>query len=198
MIEMYFQSGDKINSFRNTIITSFIILFLLMSSATHGSEKHQVDSMRVVSPRSALIRSAIIPGWGQLYVKKPLKAVMYISLEAYHIYRVVEYNSIYQYVKDTKESVGVVVWNSLSEAEKKEQVKAVTGYDLSLNTWRPREKRNKYAWWCFGIYIIGMLDAYVDAHLYNFPSNNIELAMDSQAKSVGINISFNFRDLNGN
>jgi len=173
-------------------------LFLLMSSATHGSEKHQVDSMRVVSPRSALIRSAIIPGWGQLYVKKPLKAAMYISLEAYHIYRLVEYNSIYQYVKDTKESVGVVVWNSLSEAEKKEQVKTVTGYDLTLNTWRPREKRNKYAWWCFGIYIIGMLDAYVDAHLYNFPSDNIELAMDPQAKSIGINISFNFRDLNGN
>lgn len=169
-----------------------------MSPATLGSEKYKVDSMRVVSPRSALIRSAIIPGWGQLYVKKPFKAAMFISLEAYHIYRTIEYNSIYQYVKDTKESVGVVVWNSLSETEKKEQVKNVTGYDLSLNTWRPREKRNKYAWWCFGIYIIGMLDAYVDAHLYNFPSDNIELAMDPQAKSVGINISFNFRGLNGN
>jgi hypothetical protein len=30
------------------------------------------------------------------------------------------------------------------------------------------EKRNKYAWWIGFIYVFGMIDAVVDAHLHNF------------------------------
>jgi hypothetical protein len=30
-------------------------------------------------------------------------------------------------------------------------------------------KRNTWAWWIFGIYTLGILDAYVDAHLTSFP-----------------------------
>ena len=32
-------------------------------------------------------------------------------------------------------------------------------------------KRNTWAWWIFGIYTLGILDAYVDAHLTSFPIN---------------------------
>ena len=31
------------------------------------------------------------------------------------------------------------------------------------------DKRNTWAWWIFGIYVLGILDAYVDAHLTSFP-----------------------------
>ena len=30
------------------------------------------------------------------------------------------------------------------------------------------QKRNKYAWWIGFIYVYGMIDAVVDAHLHNF------------------------------
>tara|TARA_S200000501_G_scaffold374443_1_gene424013 strand:+ start:4174 stop:4500 length:327 start_codon:yes stop_codon:yes gene_type:complete len=30
-------------------------------------------------------------------------------------------------------------------------------------------KRNTMAWWLFGIYILSILDAYVDSHLTSFP-----------------------------
>ncbi len=30
-------------------------------------------------------------------------------------------------------------------------------------------KRNTYAWWVFGLWVLSMLDAYVDAHLTTFP-----------------------------
>ena len=36
-------------------------------------------------------------------------------------------------------------------------------------------KRNTYSWWLFGIYVWGMLDAYVDAQLSTFPSDNSKL-----------------------
>lgn len=32
-------------------------------------------------------------------------------------------------------------------------------------------KRNTLAWWIFAIYMLGILDAYVDAHLTSFPEN---------------------------
>ena len=32
-------------------------------------------------------------------------------------------------------------------------------------------KRNTYSWWLFGLYVWGMLDAYVDAQLSTFPSD---------------------------
>ena len=37
-------------------------------------------------------------------------------------------------------------------------------------------KRNTYSWWLFGLYVWGMLDAYVDAQLSTFPSvKNVKL-----------------------
>ena len=32
-------------------------------------------------------------------------------------------------------------------------------------------KRNTYSWWLFGLYVWGILDAYVDAQLSTFPSD---------------------------
>jgi len=49
--------------------------------------------------------------------------------------------------------------------------------NYSLRKHRYLEKRNKYAWWAVFIYIYGMLDAVVDAHLNPFNSvmtENIE------------------------
>ena len=34
--------------------------------------------------------------------------------------------------------------------------------------------RNTYAWWIFGLYIWGILDAYVDAQLSTFPVKRLE------------------------
>ena len=31
-------------------------------------------------------------------------------------------------------------------------------------------KRNTYSWWLFGLYVLGILDAYVDAQLSTFPA----------------------------
>ena len=35
-------------------------------------------------------------------------------------------------------------------------------------------KRNTMAWWLFGIYVLGILDAYVDSHLSSFPKLKID------------------------
>lgn len=134
------------------------------------------DTLMKISPKGAFIRSAIIPGWGQVYNKKPVKGLVLLSAEGYFLYNFFYYNRIYDYVKTTKETLGVETWVGLTEEEKKAQVLAVTGYELTLNSWRPREKRNKYGWWSLGTYLFGLLDAVVDAHLINFPKGDIELS----------------------
>jgi len=35
-------------------------------------------------------------------------------------------------------------------------------------------KRNTYMWWMLGLYFYGIIDAYVDFNLKNFPNKNIE------------------------
>lgn len=171
----------------------FVLLFFIVTAAGEVFEKMPSDSDRRIRPKAALIRSAILPGWGQFYVHKPLKGILYFSLEAYHLYQFIEYNAIYQHVKMTKEKVGIEVWRTLSETEKKDEIKTVTGYELNDATWRPREIRNKYGWWCVGFYLIGMLDAFVDAHLYYFPADKIELTGHPVTGSVGIRLSWNLR-----
>lgn len=178
---------------------------LLLTSRLYALEYSQSDSIRLIKPKAALLRSAIVPGWGHLYVKKPVKSFIYFSLEAYHIYQFVEYNSIYQHVKETKETIGLDEWNKVKDDEdytsieekRKAKIVEFTGYEMKDATWRPREMRNKYAWWCVGFYFIGMLDALVDAHLYYFPSNKIELTTISNSKSIGVTFSWNLERQHG-
>ncbi len=174
-----------------------IVSLLIIACESFGcfaQEMSSLDSTRkLISPRAALIRSAIIPGWGQLYVHKPVKAVVYVSLEAYHIYQMLEYNSIYQHIKDTKAAVGLQTWSTLSQSQKRDSIYAITHYKLRMNTWRPREKRNKYAWWSMGFYLICMLDAYVDAHLYYFPNEKVELTAALKPNGIELNFLFNCR-----
>ncbi|MFA4838471.1 MAG: DUF5683 domain-containing protein [Candidatus Neomarinimicrobiota bacterium] len=169
------------------IVCVTILIFALRPLNMAAEEK---DSTRVISPRKAFFISLAFPGAGQLYLRRPLKSVGFVSAETFYIYKTIEYHKIYQYVKDTKTAVGADVWNDLTEAEKKQTVKDSTGYSLTMGSWRVREKRNKYAWWCAGVYFFSILDAYVDAHLSGFPKDDIDVSAIADRESVGMNISF--------
>ena len=84
---------------------------------------------------------SLIPGMGQAYNRKWLKSVMIIGLEV---------SSYSAWVNNRK------IYNSYD-----------TG-NYSLKRHRYLEKRNKYAWWLGMVYIYGMIDSIVDAHLHKF------------------------------
>jgi len=92
------------------------------------------------SPKKAFWFS-LIPGMGQVYNKKWVKSITLIGLEV----------AAYQ------------AWENNSDI--------YSNYDSnkhSLPKHRYLEKRNKYAWWIGFIYVYGMIDAVVDAHLHPF------------------------------
>jgi len=168
----------------------FLVAGLLIILKSNLQSASPADTLMKISPKGAFIRSAIIPGWGQVYNKKPVKGLVLLSAEGYFLYNFFYYNRIYDYVKTTKETLGIETWVGLTEEEKKAQVLAVTGYELTLNSWRPREKRNKYGWWSLGTYIFCLLDAVVDAHLINFPKGEIELGSTETGLNLSVRVNF--------
>ncbi|NOZ75532.1 MAG: hypothetical protein GXO90_09215 [FCB group bacterium] len=98
------------------------------------------DSSGVKNPMMAAKRALIFPGMGQIYTEHFLKAGLIAGLEVAAVWR---FNA-----------------NRLS-------YRNFTS-DAPLPRHRYLEKRNKYAWWVGFIYIYGLLDAVVDAHLSTF------------------------------
>ena len=100
---------------------------------------------------------SLIPGFGQAYNEKWLKSLIIVGLEivSYKSWR----NNIYIYDNyDNK--------------------------DYPLKKHRYLEKRNKYAWWIGIIYIYGMIDSIVDAHLYEFNQLMKEPIIEKKNKEV--------------
>ena len=99
-----------------------------------------VDTTIYKKPKTAFLCS-FIPGGGQVYNGKLLKGMIFLGLEA----------------------AATMAWL--------ENSKYYNNYEQDsyvLNKHRYLEKRNKYAWWMGFIYLFGMLDAVVDAHLHPF------------------------------
>lgn len=113
-----------------------IFIIFIMFSYVFLQESH-IDSTKIKNPQLAW-KLSTIPGVGQAYNEKWVKAVGFLSAEIYSISKFMEF-------KDTP-NIG---------------------------------KRNTWAWWILGIWITGMLDAYVDAQLSTFPvsyeENNTDL-----------------------
>ncbi|MCF7740842.1 MAG: hypothetical protein K9N00_03505 [Candidatus Marinimicrobia bacterium] len=149
------------------------------------------DSVHIL-PRKAMVMSAIVPGTGQIYARQPLKAVLFAGAEAFCIRQVVYWNRIDNYVEETIDKVGKENWEQLEISQQQDTVQAITGYNLQREPWKPEETRNKSYWWIAGIHIISMLDAYVDAHLINFPEDKLELSSFYTRRRYGINFSIKF------
>jgi len=90
------------------------------------------------SPRGAMLRSLFVPGWGQLYNGKWLKAIVIAGAEIGLI-------------------TNAVIQNQLA-------VRSTNIYEKEFY----QNNRGLSIWWLAGIILYSMADAYVDAHLYNF------------------------------
>jgi hypothetical protein len=106
-------------------------------------------SQKIPSPRGAMLRSLVLPGWGQAYNGKWFKAAVIAGAEIGLIT-----NSIIQ--------------NRLAKNSSAESDKA-----FYINN------RNLSYWWLSGVILFSIIDAYVDAHLFDFDeSPNLSIQMN--------------------
>jgi len=96
-----------------------------------------------------MLLTTIIPGGGQFYTERYVKGIIVGGAQSYLIYRGVQT----QLRLNELERETIL---SLAEQEEKQNLPG---------------KRREIAWWMALVWTIGILDAYVDAQLYNFESD---------------------------
>ena len=124
---------------RPSKLTFFCKIFLcvIAINIVLANEERSIENK---DPKKAFYFS-LVPGMGQLYNGKLIKAAIFVGLEI----------SAYVAWKDNSGK-----YNSYDS----------NNYPLKKH--RYLEKRNKYAWWIGIIYVYAMIDAVVDAHLNSF------------------------------
>ena len=120
----------------------FILSWFLSLSFSQTQESDSLSFNK--SPQKAALFALAFPGGGQLYNGKKIKAGLIISMELYSI----------------------INWYSSADLYKNYDEQNNSKYPLPK--YRYLEKRNKYVWWIGFIYIYGLIDAVVDAHLHPF------------------------------
>lgn len=129
------------------------------------------------SPTGAMIRSLIVPGWGQLYNKKIFKAILIFGAETGLIA-----NSIYLNQKYRK-------WNQKYRNSEPgpEQDIIFANREFYINN------RNLSNWWLLGVILFSMADAFVDAHLADFDESPdlsyLNILPMPAGNSIGIQVS---------
>ena len=112
----------------------------------------------------ALWRSVAVPGWGQLYNKKYLKAGLAFGAQATFLTLLaIEW-------KKTNDQKRIFDSTPLSSPDKQ--------YEYDLYKFY-RDQRSLYLWSSLATIFISMFDAYVDAQLYDF---------DKEMENIGFEI----------
>ena len=107
------------------------------------------------SPMGAVLRSALLPGLGQLYNESYWKVPVVVGLGVFLVRGIIVENKGFLDYSDRYSAS--ITPDDLSG-------------DLSLKQIREvyRDNRDSYAWWFLVLYLVQVADAFVDAHLYDF------------------------------
>lgn len=115
-----------------------------VDTITNSSQKFVMQK----SPWGAVLRSAIIPGWGQIYNESYWKVPIVWGITGWLVYVWVDNNNLY---KDNR------------------NLFIQTGDDR-YKRFRDfyRDQRDQFAIYIVLTYFLNLVDAYVDAHLFDF------------------------------
>jgi|GEM_PF-6364964 len=157
------------------LILGYLALALLTvgTSANSAEVVFSPDSTVAIryspSPTGAALRSMAFPGWGQMYNGAPVKAVIYGGIEQGLIYGIYRYHETWRY------------WVETGQPDYAEFY---------------RQQRNRMVWYLAGAVLASMVDAYVDASLYNFDvdENLTGILYHEDLFGSGINVSLGWKD----
>jgi hypothetical protein len=112
-------------------------------------------------PFFVMLRSAAVPGWGQLYNRKYLKAAGVVAGEGLLAYQA--WNEF------RKENDAVERLETLLESGSDPSDPAYIAVDEEREAHRNR--KINWIWWGLAAHLLSMMDAYVDAHLATFDAD---------------------------
>ncbi len=121
------------------------------------------------NPTKAMALSAFIPGGGQFYNESYHKAFTVIALEGYFIGRLIyNHNLVNKYYDKADKATGDDIFK----------------YQQKYNEYFDR-RQNDY-WWLGSIVILSVLDAFVDANMYNYKEEKDSVFLLFEENKIGI------------
>ena len=133
------------------VLFFIFILTLTLSAQTDSSITDQdTDTVFVMSksPWLAVGLSAVLPGAGQIYNESYWKAPVIWGISAWLIYNWVDLNDNYKYYGDLYTQTGNEYYKELRSSY--------------------RDERDLFTIYMVLTYVLNLVDAYVDAHLFDF------------------------------
>jgi hypothetical protein len=125
------------------------------------------------NPVKAMLLSAGIPGGGQFYNEAYYKATFVLAVEGYFIGRLIyHHNQVRRYAEKTETSVGDDFLYNESQYN------------------RYYKRRQNDFWWVGSILLLSAVDAFVDAHLFNYDREKQKVHMRFEDQTIGIGFSF--------
>lgn len=152
-----------------------------------------------VSPRGAFIRSALVPGWGHAEVGAYGRGAFYFMVEAVSGFMLVKTHTRLNLARNRRALRETVLTDRLlgSGIEDPQEIEDLLAEDPLLEDLRGLEdarSEQREDWMALGIFFLflGGADAYVSAHLADFPGAVEVNAAPSGGVEVGMSIPVSF------
>jgi len=122
--------------------------------------------------RIAMLCSLLFPGLGQMYDEKPIKATIAMGIETYYLSQIL---LNYRYAK--------------REERIRDSYSPTSYHYRNHDIWVEEYKKRvvDWMWWSGGAIFLIVVDAYVDANLYD-----MRMHVSAEAKGDGVACTFNF------
>lgn len=165
---------DDINIYEESFNSS-----LLLKDSIKIPQKDTVINFQMKkSPWRSVLYSAIVPGLGQFYNESYWKVPIILTVGGYLGYVIVKNHNKFIDYRDQ--------YASSQTPENPEG-------DLRLRSYREfyRDQRDQFLLYFAFYYLITLVDAYVDAHLYDFDvSEKVKLTVSPPKNFIKLSISF--------
>lgn len=149
---------------------------------TKADDPRNFEQSLIQNPTKALLKSMIVPGWGQYGNKRKFKSLLFFGLDVWFISSAINYGN--------------------QTADLSDQYDAADINDISLRNnlyskfLSKKDQRNKYTWLTVIVTFISMFDAFTDAHLSGFPTSdkleNLSFNYDLNDENI-LKISINYQ-----
>ncbi len=171
----------------------FVLLFSMNVNGQENNAENDTIESKIHSPRKAILYSAIFPGLGQIYNKKIWKVPLIYGgagMALFYInFNQIRYQKVLDYIKSEVE---------LGEYEIYGQRIPQDRLEVARDFYRTNRDWSVIA--LGGTYLINILDALVDAYLFNYDvSDDLSLKLtpaciktDLFANAIGLSLNLKF------
>ena len=157
------MTGSRVKLFGLTLLLPVLCLF----SRVQISVAQPNEDLRLVSPMGAVVRSAVLPGWGQFYAhKRFLGATSFMGASGFLIGALITHQSFRDVYNN--EYVPVALINDKSPEALFQYNRANQRYKL----------RQFFLFAAAGVWAYSLIDSYVGANLYNAEAKANQLIED--------------------